>query len=52
MSTLSGFRRRGYTPASIRHFCDMIGVNRAGGGVDIGMLEFARPSWQDVVPPR
>jgi glutaminyl-tRNA synthetase len=41
MSTLSGFRRRGYTPASIRNFCDMIGVNRAGGVVDIGMLEFA-----------
>ena len=30
MSTLSGYRRRGYTPASIRTFCDMIGVNRAG----------------------
>jgi glutaminyl-tRNA synthetase len=41
MSTLSGYRRRGYTPASIRNFCDMIGVNRAGGLVDIGMLEFA-----------
>lgn len=41
MSTLSGYRRRGYTPASIRAFCDMIGVNRAGGLVDIGMLEFA-----------
>ncbi|MCL4120165.1 UNVERIFIED_CONTAM: hypothetical protein GTU68_040909 [Idotea baltica] len=41
MSTLSGFRRRGYTPASIRHFCSLIGVNRAGGLVDIGMLEFA-----------
>ncbi|MFJ3263410.1 glutamine--tRNA ligase/YqeY domain fusion protein [Pseudomonas sp. NPDC086581] len=41
MSTLSGYRRRGYTPASIRAFCDMIGVNRAGGVVDIGMLEFA-----------
>ncbi|MFI8480983.1 glutamine--tRNA ligase/YqeY domain fusion protein [Pseudomonas sp. NPDC078700] len=41
MSTLVGYRRRGYTPASMRHFCDMIGVNRAGGVVDIGMLEFA-----------
>ncbi|MFT5782219.1 MAG: glutaminyl-tRNA synthetase [Pseudomonas sp.] len=41
MSTLSGYRRRGYTPASIRTFCDMVGVNRAGGLVDIGMLEFA-----------
>ncbi|MNF30528.1 Glutamine--tRNA ligase [compost metagenome] len=41
MSTLSGYRRRGYTPGSIRTFCDMVGVNRAGGLVDIGMLEFA-----------
>lgn len=40
MSTISGFRRRGFTPASIRNFCDMIGVNRAGGVVDLGMLEF------------
>lgn len=40
MSTISGFRRRGYTAASIRNFCDMIGVNRAGGVVDLGMLEF------------
>ena len=40
MSPISGFRRRGYTAASIRGFCDMIGVNRAGGVVDLGMLEF------------
>ena len=40
MSTISGFRRRGYTAASIRNFCDMIGVNRAGGVVDLSMLEF------------
>ncbi len=41
MPTISGMRRRGYTPESIRNFCDMIGVNRAGGTVDMGMLEFA-----------
>ena len=40
MSTISGFRRRGFSPASIRNFCDMIGVNRAGGIVDLSMLEF------------
>ena len=40
MATISGFRRRGFTPASIRNFCDMIGVNRAGGIVDLSMLEF------------
>ncbi|MFU6377273.1 glutamine--tRNA ligase/YqeY domain fusion protein [Metapseudomonas otitidis] len=41
MSTLSGYRRRGYTPESLRNFCEMIGVNRASGVVDIGMLEFS-----------
>ncbi|UDL03370.1 glutamine--tRNA ligase/YqeY domain fusion protein [Marinobacter sp. CA1] len=41
MPTVSGMRRRGYTPESIRAFCDMIGVNKAGGTVDVGMLEFA-----------
>ncbi len=41
MPTISGLRRRGYTPESIRTFCDMIGVNRASGTVDVGMLEFA-----------
>jgi len=41
MPTISGMRRRGYTPESIRNFCDMIGVNKAGGTVDVGMLEHA-----------
>lgn len=41
MPTISGMRRRGYTPASIRNFCDMIGVTRSDGMVDIAMLEHA-----------
>ncbi|TKD62924.1 glutamine--tRNA ligase/YqeY domain fusion protein [Cobetia marina] len=42
MPTISGMRRRGYTAASIRKFCDMIGVSRADGGmVEIGMLHHA-----------
>jgi len=41
MPTISGMRRRGFTPESIRNFCDMIGVNKAGGTVDVGMLEHA-----------
>lgn len=39
MPTLSGMRRRGYTPTSIRNFCDVIGVTRAEGVVDVAMLE-------------
>ncbi len=41
MPTVSGMRRRGYTPAAIRRFCDMIGTTRSDGVVDIAMLEFA-----------
>ncbi|WP_158774421.1 glutamine--tRNA ligase/YqeY domain fusion protein [Cobetia sp. L2A1] len=42
MPTISGMRRRGYTSASIRKFCDMIGVSRADGGmVELGMLNHA-----------
>ena len=41
MPTISGMRRRGYSAASIRQFCDMIGVTRSDGIVDVGMLEFA-----------
>ncbi|MBL4821140.1 MAG: glutamine--tRNA ligase/YqeY domain fusion protein [Gammaproteobacteria bacterium] len=39
MNTLAGMRRRGYTPESIRNFCEMAGVARNEGVVDISMLE-------------
>ncbi|MDT4856859.1 Glutamine--tRNA ligase [compost metagenome] len=52
MSTLSGYRRRGYTPESIRNFCEMVGVNRASGVVDIGMLEFSIRDHLDATAPR
>ncbi len=41
MPTISGMRRRGVTPASLRHFSEMVGTSRAGGVVDLGMLDFA-----------
>jgi glutaminyl-tRNA synthetase len=40
MPTLSGMRRRGYTPASIRNFCDRVGVARRENVIDVGLLEF------------
>ncbi|MCY2954080.1 MAG: glutamine--tRNA ligase/YqeY domain fusion protein [Planctomycetota bacterium] len=40
MPTLSGFRRRGYTPEAIRAFCKHIGVNKVNSTVDIQLLEF------------
>jgi len=39
MPTLSGIRRRGYTPASIRNFCERIGVAKRNSVVDYGLLE-------------
>ncbi|MCL4875376.1 MAG: glutamine--tRNA ligase/YqeY domain fusion protein [Anaerolineae bacterium] len=39
MPTLSGLRRRGYTPAAIRDFCDRIGVAKRNNVVEIGLLE-------------
>ena len=40
MPTISGLRRRGYTPESIREFCDRIGVAKRENMVDVGVLEF------------
>jgi glutaminyl-tRNA synthetase len=39
MPTISGLRRRGYTPSSIRDFCDRIGVAKAASMVDLPLLE-------------
>ena len=39
MPTISGIRRRGYTPESIRDFCERIGVAKANSEVDISLLE-------------
>ena len=41
MPTIAGMRRRGYTPRSLRHFCDMIGTTRGEGVVEVAMLEHA-----------
>jgi len=40
MPTVSGLRRRGYTPHSIRHFCDLVGVARRENVIDMGLLEY------------
>jgi glutaminyl-tRNA synthetase len=39
MPTLSGIRRRGYTPEAIRNFCNSIGVSKTNGIIEIGLLE-------------
>ena len=41
MPTISGLRRRGYTPQAIRNFCGKIGVSKTTGVIEIGLLEHA-----------
>ena len=52
MPTIAGMRRRGYTPASLRNFCERIGVTRSDGVVDVGMLEFCVRDDLDKNAPR
>lgn len=40
MPTISGLRRRGYTPASIRAFCERIGIQKRDNLIDVSLLEF------------
>jgi glutaminyl-tRNA synthetase len=40
MPTIAGMRRRGYTPASIREFCDRIGIAKRENMIDVSLLEF------------
>lgn len=39
LPTLEGMKRRGYTPAAIRNFCDVIGVSKKDSRIDVGLLE-------------
>jgi glutaminyl-tRNA synthetase len=41
MPTIAGLRRRGYTPASIRNFCDRVGVAKRENVIDFALLEFS-----------
>ncbi|MDR9502411.1 MAG: glutamine--tRNA ligase, partial [Desulfurivibrionaceae bacterium] len=53
MLTISGLRRRGYTPASIRRFCAEIGVAKRESRIDMGILEKAvRDDLNDIAPRR
>lgn len=40
MPTLSGYRRRGYTPESIRNFCERVGVAKRDNLIEVSLLEF------------
>jgi glutaminyl-tRNA synthetase len=40
MPTISGMRRRGYTPEALRNFCQRIGVSKTNGSTELGLLEY------------
>ena len=52
MPTIAGLRRRGYTPASIRSFCEAIGVTKSEGTVEMSMLENSIRGDLDAIAPR
>jgi glutaminyl-tRNA synthetase len=52
MPTIAGLRRRGYTPESLRDFCDRIGISKSEGVVDVGMLEFCIRNHLENTAPR
>jgi len=52
MPTIAGLRRRGVTAAALRKFCDMVGVTKSDGIVDVGMLEHAIRDDLDKNAPR
>ncbi len=52
MPTITGIRRRGYTPTSIRNFCDRIGVTKSDTRIDISVLENALREDLDKTAPR
>ena len=52
MPTLSGLKRRGYTPESIRNFCERIGVARRDSIVDLALLEYSVREDLNIRAPR
>jgi glutaminyl-tRNA synthetase len=52
MPTVAGLRRRGYTPEAIRRFCNAIGVTKAEGTVEMGVLENSIRGHLDAIAPR
>jgi glutaminyl-tRNA synthetase len=52
MPTISGLRRRGYTPQSIRAFADRVGIAKRDNVIDVGLLEFSVREHLNKIAPR
>jgi glutaminyl-tRNA synthetase len=52
MPTISGIRRRGYTPEAVRNFCKRVGITKFNGTTDVALLEFEVRDHLNKVAPR
>ena len=52
MPTISGLRRRGYTPASIQDFAQRIGISKVDSYTDVGILEASIRDHLNIIAPR
>jgi len=52
MPTICGLRRRGYTPRSIRTFCERVGVAKRDNTIDVGLLEYCVREDLNITAPR
>ena len=52
MPTISGMRRRGYTPESIRNFAERVGIARRENVIDVGLLEYSVRNHLNKITPR
>jgi glutaminyl-tRNA synthetase len=52
MPTIAGLRRRGFTPGSIRNFCERVGVAKRENVIDAGLLEFSVREDLNTAAPR
>jgi glutaminyl-tRNA synthetase len=52
MPTLAGMRRRGYTPAALRNFCERVGVAKRENVIDAGLVEFCVREDLNAIAPR
>jgi glutaminyl-tRNA synthetase len=52
MPTISGLRRRGYTPASIQDFAQRIGISKVDSVIDVGILEASIRDHLNIIAPR
>jgi glutaminyl-tRNA synthetase len=52
MPTIAGLRRRGYTPESIRNFCERVGVAKRENVIDVGLIEFCVREDLNTTAPR